>query len=77
MREIGMMSGCRVFISRTVWTKDGFKLLEYIEKNFTSDYELIFSVGSSMPVAIDFQSHDIAREVFTLLTLTELEIIYD
>lgn len=77
MKDIGMIIGCRVFISRTVWTKDGFKLLDYIEKNFTSDYKLIFAVGSSMPVAIDFKSPDIAREVFTLLTLTELELIYE
>ena len=77
MKDIGMIVGCRVFISKTVWTKDGFKLLNYIEKNFTSDYKLIFAVGSSMPVAIDFQSQDVAREVFTLLTLTELDLIYD
>jgi hypothetical protein len=72
-----MMVGCRVFISKTVWSKDGFKVLSYVEKHFTSDYELIFSRGSSMPVAIEFKSPDIAREVFTLLTLTELQLIYE
>lgn len=76
-----MLIGCRVFISQTVWQYDGMKLLDYVEKNFTSDYKLVFSKNNTMPkdmpVAIDFKSPDIAREVFTLLTLTELQLIYE
>lgn len=72
-----MLIGCRVFIAQNLWTKDGMKLLDYVEKNVTSDYKLIFSKDNPMPVAIDFQSPDIAREAFTLLTLTELELIYE
>ena len=76
-----MLVGCRVYISQDLWTQDGMKLLNYIEKVYTSDYKLIFAkhnvLPANIPVAIDFKSPDIAREVFTLLTLTELKSIYE
>jgi len=79
-----MLIGCRVFISYDLWSRDGIKLLKSIEKHYTSDYKVIFSKTAPTkgerkpsPIAIDFKSQDIARDVFTLLTLTELKLIYE
>lgn len=76
-----MLVGCRVFISNDLWSRDGMKLLKFIEKHYTSDYEVIFpktaptkGIRKPSPIAIDFKSQDIARDVFTLLTLTELKL---